>query len=81
MEPNTNEETQAGGRRPTHIAYWIKDRENQKGVWHPIGVAWAHVDGKGFSLALDLQPRDGRITVRVLEEKADREESRASVAA
>ena len=69
MEPNTNEEVQAGGRRPSHIAYWIKDRENQKGDWHPIGVAWAHADGKGFNLVLDLQPRDGRISLRVLEEK------------
>jgi poly(3-hydroxyalkanoate) synthetase len=66
MEPNTNQEVQ---RRPSHIAYWIKDRENQKGEWHPVGVAWAHADGKGFNVALDLLPRDGRIALRVLEEK------------
>ncbi|MBV8384897.1 MAG: hypothetical protein JOZ63_20085 [Planctomycetaceae bacterium] len=41
------------------------------GEWHPIGVAWAHAEGKGLNIALDLQPRDGRITLRVLEEKAD----------
>lgn len=71
MEPNTGEAAQSGGRRPSHIAYWIRDRENQKGEWHPIGVAWAHADGKGFNLLLDLQPRDGRVTLRVLEEKEE----------
>ena len=54
-----------------HIAYWVKDRENKQGEWHSIGGAWAHADGKGFNIALDLQPRDGRITLRVLEEKAN----------
>ena len=50
--------------------YWAKDRENQQGEWHPIGGGWAHADGKWFNIALDLQSRDGRITLRVLEEKA-----------
>ena len=64
------DETQAGSNRPTYIAYWIREREdNGKGVWNPIGAAWAHADGKGFNLVLDLQPRDGRISLRVLEEK------------
>ena len=57
--------------RPTYIAYWIKDRENKQGEWHPIGGVWAHADGKWFNIALDLQSRDGRITLRVLEEKAN----------
>jgi hypothetical protein len=69
IDPNTNEAPQAGGRKPTHLAYWVKDRENHKGDWHPIGVGWAHGDGKGLTLSLDLQPRDGRITVRLLEER------------
>ena len=71
IEADTNEEAREEGRRPTHIAYWVRDRENKKGEWHPIGVAWAHADGKGFNVALDLQPRDGRVTLRVREEKAD----------
>ena len=28
-------------------------------------------DGKGFNIVLDLQPRDGRVTLRLLEEKTD----------
>jgi hypothetical protein len=69
MATDTNEEIREEGRRPTHIAYWVRDRENRKGEWHPIGVAWEHADGKGFNIALDLQPRDGRVTLRILEEK------------
>jgi len=57
-------------KRLAHIVYWAKDRENQQGEWHPIGGVWAHADGKWFNIALDLQSRDGRITLRVLEEKA-----------
>lgn len=68
-EAKTNENGQAGGRRPTHIAYWVKERENKKGEWRPIGVAWPHADGKGFNISLDLQPMDGRITLRIIEDK------------
>jgi hypothetical protein len=72
MDETTSDEAQAGGRRPSHIAYWIRDRENQKGEWHAIGVAWAHADGKGFNVALDLLPRDGRVALRLLEDKPER---------
>ena len=72
MQPTTNDEAQARGRRPTHIAYWVRDREDQKGEWHAIGAAWGHADGKGFNLALDLLPRDGRVALRLLEDKPDR---------
>jgi hypothetical protein len=71
IESDSTEETREESRRPTHIAYWVRDRENKKGEWHPIGVAWAHADGRGFNVVLDLQPRDGRVTLRLLEEKAD----------
>jgi hypothetical protein len=42
-----NEEIEGSSKRPTRIAYWVKDREHKKGEWHPIGVVWAHADGKG----------------------------------
>jgi hypothetical protein len=65
----TNENTR---RRPTHLAYWVRERgENKKGEWHPIGVAWSHADGKGVTIKLDLQPLDGRITLRVVEDKKE----------
>jgi hypothetical protein len=63
------EEVPSDSRRPTHVAYWVKDRENKRAEWKQIGVAWCHADGKGFNLALDLQPRDGRVTLRQIEPK------------
>ena len=72
-ETKTNETHETSSRRPTHIAYWVKERENKKGDWRQVGVAWAHADGKGLSLTLDLQPLDGRIVLRVYEDKKEKE--------
>ena len=44
----TGETNETGDRRPTHIAYRVKDREGKKGEWRQVGVAWAHPDGKGL---------------------------------
>jgi hypothetical protein len=54
---------------PTHIAYQIQDREGTKPFWQKIGGAWAHADGRGFTLQLALMPLDGRITLRVAQPK------------
>ena len=72
-EAKTETNDQAtSSRRPSHIAYWVKDRGEEKAsVWRPIGVAWEHGDGKGFNVTLDLQPLDGRITLRVQEDKTE----------
>jgi hypothetical protein len=68
---NAAEETnQTSSRRPTHIAYSVKERDGKKGEWRPIGVAWTHTDGKGINISLDLFPIDGRITLRAAEEKS-----------
>ena len=64
----TNENGPQAGKRPTHIAYSVRDRENQKSDWKPVGTAWEHADGKGLNIVLDLVPLDGRIALRVREE-------------
>ena len=64
----TNETSPQAGKRPTHIAYSVRDRENQKSDWRPVGAAWEHADGKGLNIILDLVPLDGRIALRVREE-------------
>ncbi len=63
----------AASRRPTHVAYWVRERDDKKGQWHPVGVAWSHADGKGLTLRLDLQPLDGRITLRAVEDRKEDE--------
>jgi hypothetical protein len=61
--------SQGTNRRPTHVAYSVRERESKKSEWRPIGVAFAHADGKGFNVLLDLMPLDGRITLRAVEDK------------
>lgn len=68
---NENETAPAQGKRPTHAAYWIRNRDNKKSDWRPIGVAWEHTDGKGFNIALDMVPLDGRVALRVIEDRTN----------
>jgi len=59
----------AAPKAPTHIAYHVRDREGGKGFWTRIGSAWPHADGKGFNIQIDTVPLDGRITLRIADEK------------
>ncbi len=69
---DTSTETKSAGRMPTHIAYHVRDRaEGHKSFWTRIGSAWAHADGKGFSIQLDVAPLDGRISLRLASEQKD----------
>ena len=58
-------------KSPSHTAYQVRDREGKKGFWTRIGSAWAHQDGNGFNIQLDVVPLDGRITLRVATEKKE----------
>jgi|HubBroStandDraft_4_1064222.scaffolds.fasta_scaffold400837_1 hypothetical protein len=68
---DTNTVNKTSGKSPTHIAYQVRDREGQKGIWTRIGAAWAHADGKGYSVQIDAVPLDGRISLRVDSDKKD----------
>lgn len=50
---------QAAAKRPTHRIYAVTEGNNDKGFWTEIGAAWAHGDGKGFNLKLNLLPLNG----------------------
>lgn len=72
----TNSETNTNpgeSKKPTHIAYNVKDGR-EKAFWNPIGVAWAHGDGKGFTAELDCFPKDGKVTFRVNQPKPQSDE-------
>ena len=56
---------------PTHAAYHVRDREGKKAIWTRVGGAWPHADGKGFNVHLDCVPLDGRISLRLIEEKPE----------
>jgi hypothetical protein len=64
------ESTQTSSNAPTHIAFQVREAKEGKGFWTRIGSAWAHKDGKGFTVQLDAVPIDGRISLRVPEEKS-----------
>ncbi len=64
-ETNTNSTSKA----PSHAVYQVRDREGKKSIWTRIGSAWAHSDGKGFSVQLECVPLDGRITLRDVKEQ------------
>lgn len=68
---DTNQHSTASGKAPSHIAYHVRDRDGGKGFFTRIGAAWAHGDGKGFNIQLDVAPLDGRITLRIASEKKD----------
>jgi len=68
---DTNATPSTGSKSPSHIAYQVRDREGKKGFWTRIGSAWAHQDGNGFNIQLEVVPLDGRITLRVASEKKE----------
>lgn len=70
MSNSTNKPSSASNT-PTHIAYHIRDRKDKEAIWTRIGSAWAHADGKGFSVQIETVPLDGRISLRVPSEKSE----------
>jgi hypothetical protein len=45
-------------KHPTHKVYAVT-KGNKRSFWREIGAAWAHADGEGFSLKLDMLPLNG----------------------
>ena len=52
-------------------AYHVRDGKGDKGFFTRVGAAWQHKDGKGFNIAIEPAPLDGRITLRVRTEKKE----------
>jgi hypothetical protein len=59
-------------KTPSHAVYHVREGgQDKKGFWTRIGAAWAHADGKGFNVQIEVMPLDGRITLRVASDKKD----------
>lgn len=56
-------------RGPSHIAYQVREGEENKSYFNRIGSVWPHKDGQGFNIQLDSVPVDGRITIRSVQER------------
>jgi hypothetical protein len=68
---STTNTSERASKSPSHIVYTVRDREGSKAFWTRIGAAWAHADGNGFNVQLEVVPLDGRISLRVASEKKD----------
>jgi len=60
------EQKPAASKAPTHIAYTVRDLDNERSFWTRIGSAWAHAYGNGFNIQVEALPLDGRSTLRVV---------------
>ena len=58
-------------RRPSHIAYSVREGKEGKAFFNRVGSAFQHKDGNGFDVALDATPVNGRITLRTPKERLD----------
>lgn len=56
-------------KSPTHIAYQVREGDENKAYFNRIGAAWTHKDGEGMTIQLDSLPVDGRVTVRTVQER------------
>ena len=62
---NNDQET----KRPSHIAYQVREGDENKSYFNRIGSVWPHKDGEGYNIQLDAVQVDGRITVRTVQER------------
>lgn len=60
------------GKKPSHRLYRVTG-EGKKSSWTPIGAAWPNKDGKGFTIACDAVPLQGRIVLRIITERDELE--------
>jgi hypothetical protein len=64
----SNAETEAAldtgvkNRRPSLVAYQVREGTDKQSYWDRIGVAWSNRDG-GFTVQLQCVPLDGRIVL------------------
>lgn len=56
-------------RGPSHIAYQVREGEENKSYFNRIGAVWTHKDGEGFNIDLDSFPKDGKVVVRSVQER------------
>lgn len=54
--------------RPSHCLFNVTG-EGENARWTDIGVAWTTKDGKGFTIALNAMPLNGRVVMRINEDK------------
>lgn len=64
------DQEESTSRKPTHRLYQVIG-DGDAANWKPLGAAWAHKDGKGFSITCDAMPLRGRMVLRAILEKEE----------
>jgi hypothetical protein len=64
----SNDPSNSAGKKPDYIAYNVKETNQGKALFNPVGAAWPDKDGQGLAIRLDSIPVDGRVTLRKLRE-------------
>ncbi len=68
-----NQTTNQAPNAPDYLA-WHVTQKGEKSFWNKVGAAWAHKDGKGYTLQMETCPINGRIVLRLpLEDTAEPE--------
>jgi len=65
---NETAEQAESNKGPDYIAYHVREGEKGKRYWTRLGAAFAHKDGEGINIQLDVLPVggfDGRLVLRV----------------
>jgi len=60
-------------KAPDYLAWHVTNR-SEKSFWNKVGAAWAHKDGKGYTLQLETCPINGRIVLRLPLDDTPRDE-------
>ena len=60
------------GRQPSHRLYRVLG-DGEGAIWTPIGAAWPNKDGLGFSIVCDAVPLQGRMVLRTIQDRRDRD--------
>jgi hypothetical protein len=66
---NTAHNEATASKKPSHIAYPIRETGPDESFWTRIGAAWPNADGEGFNIQIDLVPLDRRLSIRTPFEK------------
>ena len=66
---NTRDNNAETSKRPSHRVFAVREGKDDNKFWTEIGAAWAHGDGKGFSIKCEAVPLQGRIIMRAYQPK------------
>lgn len=62
MSDNAANDTGVANRKPSLIAYQVREGKEKQSYWDRVGVAWSNKDG-GYTIQLHSVPLSGRVVL------------------